>query len=129
MNSQHDDYLKHSPHWIYANLCSWNTGRGQKENKEFENCYFQNTLFTLSTLSNIYYPILPQSGYFSHWTRWLNSFIFITLLQFFNEYDTDTNCNNCVSQKWLIGCLRTFNKLFISYNTFWSESRHLFLLL
>jgi len=63
MNSQ-NDYLKHSPHWIYADVCSWNTGRGQKEDKEFENCNIQNTLFTLSTLSNIY-PILLQSGYFS----------------------------------------------------------------
>jgi len=65
MNSQNDDYLKHSPHWIYADLCSWNTGRGLNENKEFENCKIQYTLFTLSTLSNIY-PILLQSGYFSH---------------------------------------------------------------
>jgi len=45
MNSQNDDYLKHSPHWIDAELCSWNTVglgldlRGQNENEEFENCY------------------------------------------------------------------------------------------
>jgi len=41
MNSQNDNYLKHSPHWIYADLCSWNTGRGQNENKEFENCNYR----------------------------------------------------------------------------------------
>ena len=40
MNSQIDDYLKHSSHWIYADLCSWNTGRGQNENKEFETVIF-----------------------------------------------------------------------------------------
>ena len=115
MNSQNDDYLKQSTHWIYADLCSWNTGRGQNENKEFENCNIQCTLFTLSTLSNIY-PILLQPGYFSHWTRWLNSFFYPKLLQFFNEYDTSTNCNNCVSQnKCLICCLLTFNKLFIPF--------------
>ena len=65
MNSQTDDYLKHSHHWIYADLCSWNTGSGQNENKEFENCIIQYTFFTLSTLSNIY-PILLQAGYLSH---------------------------------------------------------------
>jgi len=65
MNSQNDDYLKYSPDWIYADVCSWNTARGQNENKKFENCNIQYTLFTLSTLSNIY-PILLQSGSFSH---------------------------------------------------------------
>jgi len=67
MNSQNDDYLKHSPHWIYAELCSWNTVclRGQNENKELENCNIKCKLFTFSTLSNIY-QILLQSGYFSH---------------------------------------------------------------
>jgi len=41
---------------------------------------YQNTLFMLSTLLNIY-PIFFQSGFFSHltsFTRWLNSSIFIT---------------------------------------------------
>ena len=33
------------------------------------------------------------------------------LLIFFNEYDTNTNCNNCISQ---ICCLLTLNKRFIS---------------
>ena len=69
MNSQNDDYLKHSPHWIYADLWSWNTGRGQNENKEFENCHIQYTLFTLSTLSNSY-PILLKSGYFFKFLHW-----------------------------------------------------------
>ena len=51
MNSQNDDYLKHSPTgFIQINLCSWNTGRRQNENKEFENCNNQYTLFTMSTL-------------------------------------------------------------------------------
>jgi len=80
MNSQKNDYLlsvKHSPHWIYADSWSWNTGRGQNENKEFENCHIQYTWFKLSTLSNIY-RIIIKSGYFLHWTRWLNLFIFIT---------------------------------------------------
>ena len=65
MNRQNDDYLKHSPHWIYADLSSWNTGRDQNENRELENCIIQYTLFTLSTLINIH-PILLKYGYFSH---------------------------------------------------------------
>jgi len=106
MNSQNDDYLKHSPHLIYEV-----TGRGQKENKEFENCNIQYTLFTLSTLSNIY-PILRKSGYFSHWTRWLNSFIFITNCYTFSMNTTPIPTVKTLFHKnCLIFCLLTFNKL------------------
>jgi len=39
------------------------------------------------------------------------------LLQFFNEYDNNPNCNNCVSQYiCLICCLLTFN-MFLSHKT------------
>ena len=62
MNGKNDDYLKQSPHWIYADLCSWNTGRGQTRTKSLKTVIFNTPL---STLSNIY-PILLQSGYFSH---------------------------------------------------------------
>ena len=40
MNSQ-NDYLKHSPHWIYADVCSWNTGRGQKRTKSLKTVIFK----------------------------------------------------------------------------------------
>jgi len=91
MNSQIDDYLKHSSHWIYAVGIQDVVKTRTKSLKTV----IVNTLCSRCLHFQIFIRSCSSPG-----TSRIDSFLDLSqTVTILNEYDTDTNCNNCVSQK------------------------------
>jgi len=112
-NNKNDDYLMHS---YPLDLCifmkfeymTWSK-REQRVWKLWCSIHFVHAVYTVKYLADLAQVrvllALNQVTQFIHFYH--------KVLHFFNEYDTNLNCNNCVSQNiCLMCCLLNFNKIF-----------------